>query len=81
MTSLEEIRTLAETFKKNTSSKTEMPAILEKILNLYNGYLNAPNTFFDCPTTELHFLECFSPELIKYLVSLTSTEVHFLLTL
>jgi len=79
MTSIEEIKSLSEAFKKSTNTKTEIPPILEQALNLYNGYLTAPNAFFDNSTTELHFLECFTVELITYITSLTTTEVIVLL--
>lgn len=78
MTSIEEIKAISEEFKKSTS-KTELPSALEKILNLYNGYLAAPDTFFDNSATELHFLQSFTGEIIKYLTSLTTTEVSLLI--
>jgi len=69
--SIEELKTLLDTLRKDFKEKTENQELLERVISLYNEYILGKNPFSG-PEASFYFLHKFTSDLIQSVMSLSS---------
>ena len=71
MTSIDELKSLYDTFRKDLHDKVETQSIIEKVITLYENYINNPKIYTD-PAIESYFTNTFTSDVIQCLINLSS---------
>ena len=69
MSSMEDLKALAESIKKDCSEKAETATLLQKAIALYETYLASPDTAISVKAKS-YFFEDFTSEIVQCLASL-----------